>query len=102
VPRETPSPIDLPEPQVDPTSALGWTAVVIAVAAVLLLALNAVSLRDWVDDQPPSPVQARAAAVADQWLAITAAIGLAGPRDALHDRWKQAEAARFPDASAQR
>lgn len=92
--KEAPSPIDLPEPELD-DPGLGWTAIVIAVTTLFLLATNAVSLSDWIDDQPPSPAQAQAAAVADQWYALTQAIGLAAPRDAMHTQWKRAEEARF-------
>src|SRR4051812_20931525 len=45
--RETPSPIDLPEPEME-EDGLGWTSAVIIVTALFLLATNAVSLRDWV------------------------------------------------------
>ena len=33
--------------------------------------------------------------IADEWLAISRAIGFAAPRDALHTQWKRAEGARF-------
>jgi len=95
--KETPSPLDLPEPELEPESALGWATGLIAIASLFLLLTNAVSLRDWIDDQPPSPLQAQAAAVADQWVAISRAIGVALPRDALHHVWKRAEGARFVD-----
>lgn len=94
MPRETPSPIDLPDEPLD-APGLGWTAGVIAIAALLLLAMNAVALRDWVEEQTPGPVQAQAAAAAEQWVALTDAIGIGRPRAWLHDLWKQIEAARF-------
>jgi hypothetical protein len=97
--KEMPSPVDLPDPLPDDGAGLGWGTGVIVVAALLLLAINAVSLRDWIDDMPPSPLQARAAGVAEQWLELTRAAGVARPRDALHDGWKQVEAARFPEPS---
>lgn len=89
----TPSPIDLPEPELE-QSGRGWTVAVIVIAALFLLVTNAVSLRDWIDDQPPGPFQSQAAALADQWVDATAAIGI--PRDFLHAQWKRAEQARFP------
>ncbi|WP_294390748.1 hypothetical protein [uncultured Sphingomonas sp.] len=99
MPKETPSPVDLPEPLIEDVGGLGWTSIVIALAAVVLLATNSVSLKDWIDDQPPSPVQAQAAVLADGWLTLMRTIGLALPRDALHQQWKAAEAARFSDGS---
>ena len=98
MPHETPSPLDLPEPDEREDSALGWMTVVIGVISVLLLLTNAVSLRDWVDEQTPGPIQAQGAQVADEWLAISRAIGFAAPRDALHTQWKRAEGARFVKA----
>lgn len=95
MPQETPSPLDLPEPEWEPDSALGWATGVILFAGILLLLGNAVSLRDWIDDQPPSPVQAQAGAIADTWVSFSREIGLGVPRDALHTQWKRAEAARF-------
>ena len=95
MPQETPSPLDLPEPEWEPDSALGWTTGVILFASLLLLVGNAVSLRDWINDQPPSPLQAQAGAIADQWVAFSRQIGFGVPRDALHAQWKRAEAARF-------
>jgi hypothetical protein len=90
----TPSPIDLPEPELE-ENGLGWTFGVIIIAAMFLLLTNAVSLRDWIDDQPPSPVQAQAAALADQWVDVTEEFGVAVPRDFMHAQWKRAEEARF-------
>ncbi len=95
MPHETPSPLDLPEPELEEDDALGWATGVILFAALLLLLANAVSLRDWIDDRPPGPVQAQAAAIADDWVDISRQIGFAAPRDALHAQWKRAEGARF-------
>lgn len=92
--RETPSPIDLPEPQPE-RDGLGWASAVIAVATIVLLLGNAVALSGWVDERPPGPLQARAAEIADDWTAFTTSIGFGAPRAALHAQWKRAEAARF-------
>jgi hypothetical protein len=97
--KETPSPVDLPDPLIDDGEGFAWASIVIAIAAFVLLVTNSVSLRDWVDDLPPSPAQAKAAEIAEGWLGLMRAVGVALPRDALHDQWKKAEAARFPDES---
>ena len=95
MPQEAPSPIDLPEPELE-DSGLGWAFGVILIASLFLLFANAASLRDWIDDQPPSPIQARAAELADQWVGITEGFGIGLPRKAMHAQWKRAEQARFP------
>lgn len=94
MPRETPSPIDLGEEPL-PAPGLRWAATAIAVATVLLLAINAVSLRDWADDLTPSPTQARLSAAAQGWVDATDALSLSRPRAWLHERWQAAEGARF-------
>jgi hypothetical protein len=94
MPQETPSPIDLPEPELE-EAGLGWTFGVIAIASLFLLFTNASSLRDWIDDQPPGPAQQQAAEYADQWVETTENFGIGLPRKALHDQWKRAEEARF-------
>jgi hypothetical protein len=99
MPRETPSPIDLPDDPVD-APGLGWTAGVIAIAGFLLLAINAVSLRDWANDLTPGPVQAQLADAAQSWLDFTEAVGVGKPRAWLHDQWKKAENARFSGQGA--
>ena len=97
MPLHTPSPIDLPEPELE-ADGLGWTFGVIALTALFLLLTNAVSLRDWIDDQPPSLVQAQAASIADQWVQITEQFGIGLPRNAMHTQWKRAEGARFHES----
>ena len=94
MPREASSPIDLPAAPVE-EAGLGWAGAVIALATLLLLVANAVSLRDWLEDLPPSSAQAQAAELAEEWVATTDAIGIGRPRALLHDWWKKAEAARF-------
>jgi hypothetical protein len=94
MPRETPSPIDLPAEPVG-APGLGWTTGVIAIASLLLLATNAVSLRDWANDLTPGPAQAQLAEATQGWLDFTEAVGVGKPRAWLHDQWKKAENARF-------
>lgn len=98
MPNHISSPIDLPEEEDEP-SGLGWACGVIFIASLFLLLTNAVSLRDWIDDQPPGRPQAQAAALADAWLATTQDFGVAIPRAAMHEQWKRTEAARFPATS---
>ena len=94
MPRETPSPIDLPaEPMWHP--GLGWTSGALALAAAVLLAGNAVSLRDWAESLTPGPNQARFAALTEQWADLSDRVGVGLARAWLHARWKEAEAARF-------
>ena len=95
MPQDTPSPIDLPGPELE-EAGLGWTFGVILIASLFLLFTNAASLRDWIDDQPPSPLQQQAAEYADQWVETTEGFGIGLPRKAMHDQWKRAEQARFP------
>ncbi len=99
MPRETPSPIDLPEPPLD-APGLGWTRAAIGIATLFLFATNAVSLRDWAADLTPGPAQARLAEATEDWLAITDAVGVGRPRAWLHDLWKKAEDARFGGGDA--
>jgi len=95
MPQDTPSPIDLPAPELD-EGGLGWTFAVIAIASFFLLFANAASLRDWIDDLSPGPTQQQAAEFADQWVETTESFGIGLPRKAMHDQWKRAEQARFP------
>lgn len=100
MPEHTPSPIDLPDAELD-RGGIGWTSGILAIASLFLLLTNGVSLRDWIDDQPPSPLQARASELADQWLQITTDFGVAVPRERMHAQWKRAEQARFETAADQ-
>ena len=97
MPQDTPSPIDLPEAELD-AAGLGWSFGVILIARLFLLCANAASLRDWIDDQPPSAAQQQAAEWADQWVQTTEGFGIGLPRKAMHDQWKRAEQARFPQS----
>ena len=99
MPRETPSPIDLPDPRPE-RLGLGWTSGVIATATLFLLIANAVSLSGWIDEQPPGPLQAWVAQIADEWVTITERSGLGVPRSSLHRQWKRIESARFATAAA--
>jgi hypothetical protein len=76
-------------------SAVGWAATAMATATVFLLIFNAASLKSWADGLEPGPatVAVRGAAVA--WAARMQALGLSGPRDALHAGWKRAVSVRM-------
>lgn len=95
MPRETPSPIDLPAKPLR-LPGLRWTSCTLALAAIVLLTLNAVSLRDWAEGLTPGPAQAHFAEVTEQWADLTDRAGIGLARAWLHARWKEAEAARFP------
>ncbi|WCT71986.1 hypothetical protein PQ455_10025 [Sphingomonas naphthae] len=91
--NETLSPVDLED--VDGYAALaglGWASAAIAVAALLLAATNAVTIRDWANELTPSPTQERLSDAAEQWVAITDDLGLGAPRATMHGWWKQAQA----------
>ena len=90
---ETLSPVDLPG--VPDESALGWTSIVVWLAALLLLLTNADTLDGWARDLPPSAYAERVTALTGQWAALTGRFGLGTPHAALHARWKKAEAAKF-------
>lgn len=100
MPQETPSPLDLPVQLLEEGGSLGWASGTIAVASLVLLLTNAASIADWIDDRPPGPWQARCSAMADGWVSLTDQIGLGAPRAALHQRWKRAEASRFPTVAS--
>lgn len=88
------SPVDLP---VDETGGNGllWATVAITVASLLLLVTNAFSLRGWIDEQTPGPLQARLAETAAGWEKAMASVWLDRPRAEIHHMWKAAQAARF-------
>ena len=90
------SPVDLED--VDGYAALpglAWGSAAIAIAALLLAATNAVAIRDWANEQTPSPTQERLSYAAERWVAITDDIGLGSARAAMHGWWKRAQALTF-------
>lgn len=90
------SPVDLP-PDAPGGDGLRWTTVSIAVASLFLLATNAFSLREWIEEQPAGPLQAQLADRAAQWEAATGSLGLTMPRAEMHQAWKAAQSTRFKD-----
>lgn len=90
---ETLSPVDLPGAPEE--SALGWTSIVVGLAASFLLLTNADTLDGWARDLPPSAYAARATELTGRWAAFTGRFGLGTPHAALHAQWKKAEAAKF-------
>lgn len=97
---ESPVDIDADDAWTRDEPGLGLATGAIIVATLFLLLTNAVSIRDWVDEQTPSDTQAAMAERADEWLATTEAIGLAGPRRWLHGQWKAAESLTFGEGEA--
>ena len=92
-----PSVITAPLPAAldDPERAADLARMKRLATSLFLLATNAISLREWIDEQTPGPRQAQLAALAERWDAFTLSIGLGLPRAVLHREWKAAEAARF-------
>lgn len=89
-------PVDLPGAPPPAPHDLRWTAGVIAMVALGLLATNAISLSGWVAELPPSENVVRLTDVADGWRAMMDRAGLGAPRAAAHRLWQQLESARFP------
>lgn len=80
--------------------ALGWTATVLAVAALFLLVFNAHALSSWLGDKEPTPVVLETRAAADHWTAATAALRLDRPHALIHELWGRRKSVRWPsDAS---
>jgi len=95
--HELASPVDLPGESVEGGHPFVWTTITILVAALVLLFANAGTLSAWVDEKPVSEVQQQASAAAGTWKVAMDDLGLTAPREALHRRWKQLQAARFGD-----
>lgn len=95
--HEFESPVDLAGGPAEDGHALRWVTIAIATASLFLLFANAASIRQWVDEQTPGPLQARAQAMAMEWEAFTDRIGIGTPRAALHQQWKAAQATRFSE-----
>jgi len=93
--EHTLSPVDLPPPAKPLPHPLRWTSTVIAVAAALLLALNATALRGWAYQLKPGPLTGPVVAAAESWYDATARFGLNRPVDAMHGWWQSVKAARF-------
>ena len=72
-----------------------WTSRAILTATALLLLFNAVSPLDWARQQPPGWVPDTVEKVSDVWVRQLDQLGANGPRQALRDLWRQAQAARF-------
>ena len=93
------SPVDVEGPQEGP-SGLGQMAVAVAVAVVTLALLNAHALAAWADGLEPGTRSAAIGIAAHGLADKNAALGLDGPRAALHDEWRKVKAARWPDQAA--
>ncbi len=89
------SPVDLRSQHFGLHRPLRWTTQTIAVASLFLLVANATALRAWVDEQPPGPVQARAAEAAAQWEGAMSALGADRLRNYFNAKWKAGKAHRF-------
>ena len=95
--HELASPVDLPGESAEGGEPFVWTTITIFVAALVLLFANAGTLSAWVDEKPVSEIQQHASVVAGAWKAAMDEVGVTAPREALHQRWKRLQAARFSD-----
>jgi len=91
------SPVDLPGEPIEGRHPLRWTAVTLAVAALVLLFANAATLSAWVDEKPVSETQQQLSVAAGSWAGVMDSIGVTAPRAKLHALWKTLQAARFGD-----
>ena len=89
------SPVDLPEPLPPSAHPLRWTSVVIGVAALTLVLLNADAIRGWTWQLPASPQAARAATAAEAWYEAVDGLQLNRPAAAMRSRW---QALKAPDS----
>ncbi|HEX8527308.1 hypothetical protein [Allosphingosinicella sp.] len=85
------SPVDLPGETAGERGGLGWTTTAIAVASLVLLALNATAIRGWAYELPPGPVAAPVVDAAERWYDLTAALGLNLPVDTMRGWWEGAQ-----------
>jgi hypothetical protein len=65
-----------------------WTTRTIAIAALFLLVLNALSLKVWASTLPPTWGSETLRLVAGEWFDRTSAIGLDQPRKSVHDAYE--------------
>ena len=89
------SPVDLPGRFQGMHRPLRWTSLTILTASLFLLATNAFSMREWIDEQTPGPMQARIATAAAAWEAQTGTFGLGAIRRDVHALWKKGQEWRF-------
>ena len=95
--EDTLSPVDLP-PSAEPLAdSLLWATIVIVIATLTLLALNATALRGWAYELEPSRYTRPVIAAAEDWHDATARLGLTAPTDAMRGRWQRAQAWEFGD-----
>ena len=94
---EVGSPVLITPAAIDAERPWRWTTTAILVAAALLLAFNAHSVGEWLDELTPGPTTEPLRAPITGWTGATQRRGLDGPRAALHAGWERVRAARFGD-----
>ncbi len=72
-----------------------WTSRAVVVAAVFLLAFNAVSPLNWARQQPPGWVPQTVERLSEVWTAQLAMFGVDMPRRGLREAWDAARETRF-------
>jgi hypothetical protein len=78
-----------PAPEIAASSAVRWTAAVLAASALVLALCNAESARNWSEGFPPSPAGHALRATCETWADLTQRIGLARPRAMVQTGWKR-------------
>lgn len=89
--EDTLSPVDLPPPAEPLPHPLRWAATMIAVAALVLLPLNATAIRGWAYELEPNARTQPVIAAAERWYDASSGIGLSAPLDAMRGWWQRAQ-----------
>ena len=89
------SPVLIAPDPIDTAAAWPWTSATIAIATILLLVLNADSIRGWFDELTPNALTERWRAPVTGWAGAAVHAGLDAPRATLHSSWQQVRKARF-------
>jgi hypothetical protein len=78
-----------------------WTTSTLLVATVMLLFLNAASLRTWASTLPPDWTTETLRQLAQVWTDRIAIAGFDAPRNAIHEAYEAQKAARWGDGATE-